>query len=203
MCGGVRAGAAERPESVIFEGIMNRKGQNLRCPRQESNLRSRLRTRRAGGTQGWRTPCESGGCPVFSGPRPGGEGSPERDGDRDADADLVDRRAGRDPDRECNTELCSLAHGLLLRQHRREVRDATEQYPCPCVPRSCLAGPPHARSTPHGRSRVAVLRSRLGTRRAGSRLRPQEAIRLRIGWGPVSESLPSPRVPSVPATLRG
>ena len=43
MCGGVRAGAAERPESVIFEGIMNRKGQNLRCPRQGSNLRSRFR----------------------------------------------------------------------------------------------------------------------------------------------------------------
>ena len=27
MCGGVRAGAAERPESVIFEGIMNRQDQ--------------------------------------------------------------------------------------------------------------------------------------------------------------------------------
>ena len=43
VCEGVRAGAAERPASVRFAGIMNSKPQNLRCPRQESNLRSRFR----------------------------------------------------------------------------------------------------------------------------------------------------------------
>ncbi len=43
LCGGVRAGAAERPETVKFKGIMQAKPQNRRCPRQESNLRTRFR----------------------------------------------------------------------------------------------------------------------------------------------------------------
>ena len=43
VCGGVRADAAARPESVGFAGIMNLKPQNLWCPRQGSNLRSRFR----------------------------------------------------------------------------------------------------------------------------------------------------------------
>ncbi len=71
---------------------------------------------------------------MFSGPRPGGEGSPERDGDRDADADLVDRRDNfLDPDGTAVTLTMELA-----RKDLRLIAELAERTGSP-MPQSALS----------------------------------------------------------------